>query len=353
MGEISDPNHREPDEIDTAFDFSVVDRIRVHHGAVSGIAAATDGSKLLVTNHADNSVSFIDTDTCTTSRTVTGTTEPFAVEVAGSRAYVSTASVAYDVIVVIDLATDRVVGTHPLAYSVRDLAVSPDGRHVYACRTSAAGADVAVIDTGTGDVDSIGLVAGASAPGVTTGCVRVSPDGSRLYVATDGPSGAELVVIDTVHRCVAGAVEIGRPIRDVALSPHGDAAYVLSCGFDFGAVLDVIDTGANRISCTGKIAEAGGLVTQLALSGDGERIYLVGEENVIVLGAQTHDVIGTIAVGGQPSCVVESADGNRLYVADYAGGVSVVAITSSTASPVVQAAEWALLELLQLAPAAT
>lgn len=327
-----------------ALDFPVVGQIGVHHGAISGIAAVPDGSKLMVTNHADNSVSSIDTCTYTRARTVAGINEPFAIVIAGSRAYVSTVSAAYDSIVVIDVNTDRVVGVHPVACSVRDVAVSPDGRHVYACRTAVrGGADVAVIDTMTGRVDAIGI----AEPGATAGCVRVSPDGSRLHVAFDGPSGAGLAVIDTHQQRVLDVVRIGSPIRDVAFSPQGDIACVLRCGPDFGAVHDIVDTETSTVTGTGRISDAGGLVTQLKLSRDDERAYLIGEDGVVVRSTQTNDVIGTIAVGGQPSCMVESPDGKHLYIADYAGTVSVVAIASTT-SPMRD--EWALLELPELEP---
>ena len=48
---------------------------------------------------------------------------------------------------------------YPVAHSVTDVAVSPDGRHVYASRTAANGADVAVLDTETGTDDAIGIAA--------------------------------------------------------------------------------------------------------------------------------------------------------------------------------------------------
>ena len=344
MGDASHVDDRELDEVldevEAAFSFSVVAQIAGHHGAVSGIAVGPDHNKLMVTNHADNSVTSIDTDTCTSTRTVIGIHEPFAIAIAGARAYISAASAAYDSIVVVDVTTDRVVGVHPVAYSVRDLAVSSDGMHVYACRTAVHGADIAVVDNMTGHVDAIGLAAGA-----TTGCVRVTPDGARLYVAADGPSGAELAVIDTHQQRVVDAVPIGLPIRDVALSPHGDTAYVLSCGPGFGAVVDVVDTSTNVVTATGKIAEVSGPVTQLPLSGDSERAYLVGEQSVAVVSTQTHNVIGTIAVAGQPSCVSESPDGKHLYIADYAGTVSVLTIAAPP--------EWARPELAQLEPAMT
>jgi DNA-binding beta-propeller fold protein YncE len=69
----------------------------------------------------------------------------------------------------------------------------------------------------------------------------------------------------------------------------------------------------------------------LALSGDGQRTYLVCDHSVTVLSTSTHDVIGSIVVGAQPSCVTESPDANRLYIADYAGAITVLTTPSAGA----------------------
>ncbi|KAA8966315.1 YncE family protein [Mycobacterium sp.] len=332
--------------------YSAVARIGVRPGAVSGIAVTPHGGTLMVTQHADDSVSSLDTDTCTRSWTLAGVGEPFAIAIAGARAYVSTVSAAYDSILVIDTGTDRVIGDYPVAHSVRDLAASPDGRYVYACRAAALGADVAVIDTAAERVDAISLTAGGAEPGAIPDCVRVSPDGSRLYVAVQWPTGAELTVIDTNRYRALGTIAIGPPIRDVALSPHGDRAYVLGCGTDLGAVVHVVDTGSGAVIGTAKISDVGGLVTQLTLSRDGERAYLVDDESVLVLSTHSLGVVDAIAVADHPSCVVESPAGDYLYVADYAGTVNVLAIScTTTAAPLPEEAEVALLELLQGQPA--
>jgi YVTN family beta-propeller protein len=318
------------------------------------MTVSPDGARLLVTNHADDSVSSIDTGNGAVARTILGTSEPFAVAVAATRpqrAYVNTASAAYDAIVAIDAETTSVVATHPVAHSVRDLAASRDGRHVYAGRTASGGADVAVLDTGTGRVDAIDI---ASTAGTTTESVCVSPDGRRCYVATDGPSGAHLVVVDTCDHSVVRTVEIGAPIRDVALHPDGGTAYVASCGPDFETVLDVVDTRTNMVSSTCKIPEISGFFTQLTMSGDGQRAYFIDDGGVTAVCTRTHDVIGAIAVSHQPSSVVESPDGKYIYVADHAGTVSMVAIASVVVDYAPTAPhQWALSEPRQLDPVMT
>jgi YVTN family beta-propeller protein len=329
-------------EVSTAVNFSTVTEIRTGHGAISSLAAGAEGTRLLATHYGDNSVSWIDTGTFAVARTVVGVNEPFAIAISGTppgHAYVSTVSPAYDSIAAIEVGTDRVAALHPLAHSVTDLAVSPDGRHVYAGRTGVDGADVAVLDTTTGQVDAIDITA---APGTVTQCVRVSPDGRRLYVATDGPSGGKLVVIDAHRKRVVNTVEIGTPIRDVAPHPDGGTVYVASCGPSFEGLFDVVDTATNMVTNTSKVAEISGFLTQMTVSGDGERAYVVADDRVTVLCTLTHDVIGVVAMGRRPSCAIERPDGRLLYVADYTGAVTVISMACR------QADAWAPLPRLAL-----
>jgi hypothetical protein len=71
-----------------------------------------------------------------------------------------------------------------------------------------------------------------------------------------------------------------------------------------------------------------------------------------VLCTLTQDVIGTVMVD-QPSCAVESSDGNYLYIADYSGTVTMTPV-ASTMPAIEQAAlesnrsvDWIMPELLQ------
>jgi YVTN family beta-propeller protein len=341
-------------EVAYAPGFTVVDKIAVQHGAVSGIGISPDGTRLMVTHYGDDSFSLIDTADSAVAQTVLDIDEPFAVavpDIPDGRAFVSTVSTAYDSILAFDMDANRVVAAYPVAHSVTDLAVSPDGRYVYASRTAVSGADVAILDTKTGREDAIGI---AAAAGTTAGCVRVSPDGRRLYVAANGPFAAELVVIDTHNNRVLNTIEIGSPIRDIALSPDGATAYVGSCGPDFGAVLDVLDTRTDTVVNTYKIGEIAGLLAQLVLSRDGRRAYLVGDSSVTVWSTATHDVLGSIVTGAQPSCVTESPDGARLYVADYTGAITVLT-TASVDAPMPDEVptaphQWALSNPLDLEP---
>jgi DNA-binding beta-propeller fold protein YncE len=340
---------------DVAPGFTVAGEINVGRGAVSDMALSADGHVLITTHYGDGSVSLIDTASGAVALTVIDVEESFAVAMSGRRAYVSSVSAEHDSVLAFDTESDEIVAEYPLAFNVTDLAISPNGRHLYAGRTDDEGADVAILDTKTGKEDSVRI---ATTAGTTTGCVRVSPEGRRLYVAANGSSTAQLVMIDAVRKHVLNAVEITSPIRDIALSPDGATAYVGSAGPDFGTVLDIIDTRTSTITATHKIGDVAGLLSQLTVSRDGERAYLVGDQSVTVLSIATQDVIGSVAVDGDPSCAIESPDGKRLYIGDYAGTVTVLEIALAAASADVQTADdeltaprpWAVPDLRLLEP---
>ena len=161
-------------------------------GPIAGIVASPDGSRLMVTNYGRDSVSIIDTDSCRVVETVSGVREPFAIATGGpDRVYVSSVSRAYDSIEVIDVSTNTVVATHPLALSVSDLVASADGKYVYASRNGTGGRRRRRRGHHHGPVEVIDI----AGPGTTAQCVRTSPDGARLYVGTNGPAGGKLVVL--------------------------------------------------------------------------------------------------------------------------------------------------------------
>lgn len=344
----------------TAPGFTHVARIAVNRGAVSGLAISPRGDLLAITHYGDDSFSLVDLDSSAVTQTVVDVDEPFAIAMSdesAARIYVSSASESYDSVLAFDTDVNRVVQTYPLAYGVGDLAVSPSGRYVYVGRTGPDSADVIVLDTSNGDEWAINI---ATAETVTE-CLRLSRDGRHLYVAANGASAAAFVVVDTQSNRVLRTIEIGSSIRDIALGPDGATAYVGSCGPDFGTVIDAVDirdAGKCAVSGTYKIGDAAGVLSRLTLSQDGSRAYLVGDTSVTVLSTRTMDVIGSIATGAQPSCVVESPVGDRLYVCDYAGMVTVLAVEATSTPASVPPSQdgpttlqpWDFVDLLTLEP---
>src|SRR5439155_4752424 len=147
-----------------------------------------------------------------------------------------------DCISVIDTNTRTVIASYPLAFGVTALAISPDGKRVYAGRTGDNHVDVAVIDTTAERVGTIDIASGA---GIAIDAITVDPTGKRLYIATTDVRGSQLVVVDAETTRVDRKVWVGSPIRDIAFADG--TAYVLTSARERGGRASRIDTAVNRI----------------------------------------------------------------------------------------------------------
>jgi YVTN family beta-propeller protein len=309
---VNDEAHVDPD-------VTSVGAVAVRRGPIGDIAA---GAVVVVTNYGDDSVSFINADTLAVEDTIGVPGEPFAAVVFDDRAYVSTSSASHDAVSVIDTNTRTVITTYPLAFGVTALAVSPDGKRVYAGRNGHDHVDVAVIDITAERVGTIDIASGA---GIGVDAIAVDPTGNQLYVATTDARGSQLVVVDAETARVDRKVWVGSPIRDIAFADG--TAYVLTSDRVRGGAVSFIDMSTNRITDTVELGI--GAPTQMTLSPDLTRAYVVDYDHVAVLCTLSHEVVNTFTVDARPSCVATSFDGGRLYVADYAGDLSVFSVTST------------------------
>jgi YVTN family beta-propeller protein len=300
-------------------DVARVGTVAVRRGPIADVAV---NDVVVVTNYGHDSVSFLNPDTLLVEETIGVPGEPFAVVVSDDRAYVSTSSTNYDSVSVIDTTSRSVIATYPLAFGVTALAISPDGKRVYAGRTGHNHVDVAVIDTTAERVGTIDIASGA---GIGVDAIAVDPTGKRVYVATTDVRGSQLVVIDAETARVDRKVWIGSPIRDLVFADG--TAYALTSDRAHGGAVSVIEMSTNRVTDTIELGI--GAPTQMLLSPDKTRAYIVDYDHVAVVCTLSHEVIATIAVDARPSCVAVDSDGGRLMVADYSGNVTVFTIAST------------------------
>jgi len=300
-------------------DVAAVGSVAVRRGPIGDIAA---GDVVVVTNHGHDSISFVNPDGLVLEQTIGVPGEPVAVVISGDRAFVSTTSATYDCVSVVDTNTRTVIATYPLAFGVTALAISPDGKRVYAGRTGDSHVDVAVIDT---TADRVGTIDIASGAGIGIDAVTVDPTGKRLYVATTDVRGSQLVVVDAETTRVDRKVWVGAPIRDVAFADG--TAFVLTSDRERGGAVSVIDMATNRITDTIELGI--GAPTQMVLSADKTRAYIVDYDHVAVVCTLTHQVVTKVTVDARPSCAAVTSDGGRLVVADYDGRVGVFTVAST------------------------
>jgi DNA-binding beta-propeller fold protein YncE len=196
---------------------------------------------------------------------------------------------------VISTGTRTLTATYPLALDVRSVAAH--AARVVAAGATRDGAAIAVIDPRT---DRAGLVEIAAGEGAVADAVRISPDGRYVYAAVSDVYSGALVVVDVDQARVMRTITIGSPIRDVALSPDGGTAYVLSSDPRSGATITTVDLARDEVLASVSID---GSPIQLTLNPDGTRAYVVGDDQVSVMCMVTNETLGAITVDGRPTCV--------------------------------------------------
>lgn len=288
----------------------------VGRGPVSDLSV--DGDTLVVTNFGDNTVAVIDTETLATRGGV-ATGQPFAAVAANGRAFVAVSSASEDAIAVFDTATGEVLAAYPMDGVVTAMTATRDGKHVFAARDAAEGVQVAVIDVTAQRVATINIITSVD---TTIEALRVDDAGRRLFVATTDSATSGIIVVDVATGRVRHTLQIGSPIRGLELGLDS-TAYVLTSGLSERGVLHVVDLVANRVTAAVAVGDA---PTQLALSVDGTRAFVVDCDRVHVVSTESRTVVGAVTVGARPACVAVAR--GRLFIADYNGDLSSYAVTA-------------------------
>jgi DNA-binding beta-propeller fold protein YncE len=211
---------------------------------------------------------------------------------------------------------------HALGLSgVAQIALSPDGRHLYAVSSIAASVTAFARDLATGALTQLHGAAGCVRPGGGGGCasgvglagataLAIAPDGRSLYVASHDanavasfsidPVGGALLQLGGKSACVrggddAGACLGGRALLGadaLAISPDGAILYAAAKDIDAVAVLQ-------RDPTTGALSQQPGQSGCIRLSGG--------------LGCATARSLA------QPSALAIAPGGRDLYVASQSG----------------------------------
>ncbi len=220
------------------------------------------------------------------------------------------------------------------------LSVSSLHAQIVAYETNNINGTVGVINPSTNAV--VATISGFSHPF----CATASPNGQLLYVCnTDNSVVAVNTATNSIitHIPLPGAVgfignEGAAPV--IAFSPDGARAFVVPSGGGVNSQLFVINTATNTAVSVASFGTT--FLLAIAVSADGNTLYLASSNGVIVVDANTFATITTIAPGHELFDLAISPDGSTLYASDESGlvgtgtnGVLVIDTASNTVTTTV------------------
>lgn len=212
----------------------------------------------------------------------------------------------------------------PLA-GARDLAVTPDGRTVYAV----AGESLVAVDTWTGAKGTplpVGAGAGSQA--------AVTPDGTTVLVTS--PATGRVTPVDTATGVARTPIAVPRP-TGIAVAPDGRTAWVLTGD---GATLTPVDLATGATGTPVVLARPGAAVAvtpdgSLALvpEADGQGTTTPGPGAVQVVGLATRTAETPVPLGATgATALAVTPDGKTAYVATGGAGAATTVVAFDVAT---------------------
>lgn len=231
-----------------------------------------------------------------------------------SRIY--TANESSNDVSVIDATSFAPVGTIDAKnQSTHDLAVSRDGRRVYA--TNLASGRLSVMDAGT--METIASIY----TGQRSHVVALTNDNKQAWVANIGDNN--ISIIDTENFRILGTIQTSKGPTGLTFSHDGKFAYVSAQG---DKVVNIIDTATHEVV---KSLPVGANPHFLVV---GPKGYVwgtnTGGTDIYVIDPATQEIAGTIEVGAKPQQIAfgfKGMQGPNVYVT--VGGLNKVIVVSA------------------------
>jgi YVTN family beta-propeller protein len=307
--------------------------------AATMAAAGADKVRIIQTNSAGDSVMLIDPAT----NKVVGEIKDIEVNHGaaaapdGSRLYVT--NEAESTLDVVDVKTLTAVGHVPLSGHPNNLSISRDGARVYIAIAQAPGA-VDVVDTGSMTrVKSIPI----DGAGHNT---FVTPDGK--YVVAGSVAGRSLTVIDQATETIAWSMKFDRGVRPMTFEkqPDGSTARMFVQLSDLHGFA-VIDFATHKEIARVELPDVPGATKSLNIQGspshgiliapDGKTLWATSKWYHFVAAYSMPDLkpLGIVSVGHHPDWLTFSPDSAYLYVA-CAGSNSVSVVDVNARKEVVK-----------------
>ncbi len=192
-----------------------------------------------------------------------------------------------------------------LAGSLRDLALSPDGKTLVA--DSENPNQITFISTETRA--ALGTVEVGKAPGPLV----IPPDNSKVFVADTGEEKISAARMAT--RQLLAHIEIGTLPTALLVKPDGGEIFAIAAQSSTMVILDAFHDNVEQTFPLGRDAAAGVFRQDMSV------LYIAnaGDGSVTALDAQTREVLASAHVGMEPRALALTPDQQLLVVADRAG----------------------------------
>jgi YVTN family beta-propeller protein len=226
---------------------------------------------------------------------------------------------------IVDLATEKEIATFPLEQSWSGLAFSPDGSRIFVSSGAGyPGSDIQYFDRwdkeGWKEARTGFSLLGAAKDKTAVSSINVSADGKLLYALNN--SDDHLYIVETHGARAVARLKVGDHPISSKLSKDGKTLYVANLGEATVAIVDVSDASWPKVTAT--------LATDphpndIALTVDQRLFVSCGNSNNVISfdleTRQRHEVISTALgpkapAGSTPNSLALSPDGQVLYVAN-------------------------------------
>ena len=203
-----------------------------------------------------------------------------------------------------EAAVPKVVYRLHLSGTLRDLALSPDGKTLVAA--SANPNLITFIDTETRKT------LGTTEVGQSPGPLVILPDNSKVFVADSGEG--KISVAALASRKLFSHIEIGRDPTALLLKPDGGEIFVLAAKSSTLVILDAFHDNVEQTFPLGADPVAGVFRQDMSV------LYIAnaGDGSVLAMDVQTREVLASTHVGMSPCALALTPDQRLLVVADRA-----------------------------------
>ena len=269
--------------------------------------------RIFVTNEKSNTMSVIDAETLNVEHTIDVGDRPRGIGLSPDSSELYVAISEENKIVVLDPNSLKILRDFEAGSDPETFGVHPNG-NIYISNEDDAKASVFDPKTGKQLAE---IKVGLEPEGVA-----VSPDGKRVIVTSESTN--MLHVIKAPENVIESNILIGSRPRAAVFTKSGDIAYATA---EISGEVVKVDMNKAKILKTASLGDAKAKPKDVILAKDEKTIYVAGgrANKIIVMDADTLEIIKGIPVGKRVWGLAMSGDGQRVFTTNgVSGTVSVI-----------------------------